>query len=89
MGANCGPGTGAFAQICRRLRDASGLPVWMKPNAGLPMLEGGQCRLLRCPPEAVAAHIPALVGPGPSSSGAAAEPAPSSSERSRGPPCHA
>jgi 5-methyltetrahydrofolate--homocysteine methyltransferase len=28
------------APICRRLRAACGLPIWIKPNAGLPKMEG-------------------------------------------------
>lgn len=42
VGANCGAGIGAFAGICGRLRGACGLPVWLKPNAGLPSVERGQ-----------------------------------------------
>jgi 5-methyltetrahydrofolate--homocysteine methyltransferase len=36
FGANCGQGIEAFLPICRRLRQASDLPIWIKPNAGLP-----------------------------------------------------
>src|SRR5690606_5367824 len=36
VGANCGNGPEGFIAICRRLGAASGLPVWIKPNAGLP-----------------------------------------------------
>jgi 5-methyltetrahydrofolate--homocysteine methyltransferase len=36
IGANCGQGIEAFLPICRRLRQAADLPIWMKPNAGLP-----------------------------------------------------
>jgi 5-methyltetrahydrofolate--homocysteine methyltransferase len=36
IGANCGQGIEAFLPICKRLRQATELPVWMKPNAGLP-----------------------------------------------------
>jgi methionine synthase I (cobalamin-dependent) len=36
LGANCGQGPAAFVPICRRLRAASHLPIWIKPNAGLP-----------------------------------------------------
>lgn len=40
IGANCGLGIEFFAPICRRLKIASGLPVWIKPNAGIPELIG-------------------------------------------------
>jgi len=36
IGANCGQGIEAFLPICRRIRQATDLPIWMKPNAGLP-----------------------------------------------------
>jgi len=36
IGANCGQGIEAFLPICSRLRQATDLPIWMKPNAGLP-----------------------------------------------------
>ena len=36
IGANCGQGIEAFVPICRRLRQATDLPIWIKPNAGLP-----------------------------------------------------
>ncbi|MGP8244606.1 MAG: homocysteine S-methyltransferase family protein [Bryobacteraceae bacterium] len=39
VGANCGVGVEYAAPICRRLRAACGLPIWIKPNAGLPRLE--------------------------------------------------
>ena len=41
LGANCGQGIEGFIPICRRMRSATDLPLWMKPNAGLPeMVEG-------------------------------------------------
>jgi 5-methyltetrahydrofolate--homocysteine methyltransferase len=36
VGANCGQGIEGFIPICKRMRAASGLPLWMKPNAGRP-----------------------------------------------------
>lgn len=42
IGANCGAGPDAFVDVCQRLKAASGLPVWIKPNAGLPTIEGGR-----------------------------------------------
>lgn len=59
LGANCGQGIEGFLPICRRLRAASSLPLWMKPNAGLPQLvDGRPCYTTT--PEAFAAHAPAL-----------------------------
>ena len=40
VGANCGVGVEYVKPICRRLHAACDLPIWIKPNAGLPKLEG-------------------------------------------------
>ena len=39
VGANCGQGIEGYVPICRRLRAATDLAVWIKPNAGLPEVE--------------------------------------------------
>ena len=41
VGANCGVGVEQVVPICRRLREACNLPIWIKPNAGLPSMKGG------------------------------------------------
>jgi methionine synthase I (cobalamin-dependent) len=41
IGANCGVGAREYIAICKRLVAACALPVWMKPNAGLPEIVGG------------------------------------------------
>jgi methionine synthase I (cobalamin-dependent) len=63
VGANCGAGPEVFAEVCRRLKAASGLPVWIKPNAGLPEMEGGRA-VYRMTPEAFASFLPGLVEAG-------------------------
>jgi methionine synthase I (cobalamin-dependent) len=40
VGANCGVGVERVVPICQRLRTATSLPIWIKPNAGLPTMEG-------------------------------------------------
>jgi 5-methyltetrahydrofolate--homocysteine methyltransferase len=40
VGANCGVGVELAVPICQRLHAACALPVWIKPNAGLPTMEG-------------------------------------------------
>jgi methionine synthase I (cobalamin-dependent) len=42
VGANCGAGPAEFVAICRRLHAVDGRGVWIKPNAGLPTIEGGR-----------------------------------------------
>jgi methionine synthase I (cobalamin-dependent) len=44
VGANCGVGVEHAAIVCRRLRAACDLPIWIKPNAGLPKMEGTAIR---------------------------------------------
>jgi methionine synthase I (cobalamin-dependent) len=44
VGANCGVGVERVVSICQRLRAATSLPVWIKPNAGLPSMEGAAVR---------------------------------------------
>jgi methionine synthase I (cobalamin-dependent) len=44
VGANCGVGVELAVPICQRLRAACDLPLWIKPNAGLPTLEGSGLR---------------------------------------------
>jgi methionine synthase I (cobalamin-dependent) len=59
VGANCGAGPEAFVSICRRLKQASRLPVWIKPNAGLPTLEAGRA-VYAMEPETFASYLPSL-----------------------------
>lgn len=44
VGANCGVGVESSVPICERLHAACSLPIWMKPNAGLPKMEGTAIR---------------------------------------------
>lgn len=44
VGANCGVGVEQAVAICRRLSAACDMPVWIKPNAGLPIVEGNTIR---------------------------------------------
>jgi methionine synthase I (cobalamin-dependent) len=40
VGATCGVGVEFAVPICQRLHAACDLPIWIKPNAGLPVMEG-------------------------------------------------
>lgn len=42
IGANCGQGVEGFVAIAQRLRAATGLPLWIKANAGLPEYVDGK-----------------------------------------------
>lgn len=60
IGANCGQGIAGFAAICKRLRAATELPIWLKPNAGLPRLEGDRA-IYDAQPQEFAASVPELI----------------------------
>ena len=41
IGDNCGMGTEYIVSICSRIRSTTNLPIWIKPNAGLPEVING------------------------------------------------
>lgn len=51
IGMNCGVGLGNAASLCARLRASTSLPLWVKPNAGLPVVVDGSVRYLTTPEE--------------------------------------
>jgi 5-methyltetrahydrofolate--homocysteine methyltransferase len=63
VGANCGLGIADYVPVCRRLRASTTLPVWIKPNAGLPEMEDGRT-VYRVAPAQFAECVPALVEAG-------------------------
>lgn len=63
IGANCGQGIEGYVSVCRRLKAATGHPIWIKANAGLPELVGGKTVYTTTPAE-FASHVPALVEAG-------------------------
>jgi methionine synthase I (cobalamin-dependent) len=63
VGANCGSGIERFGALCTRMHAASSLPVWIKPNAGLPAITAGGVAYTTTPAE-FASHIPALLAAG-------------------------
>ena len=63
IGSNCGQGIEGFIPVCRRMRAVTDLPLWMKPNAGLPEMIDGQA-VYRQSPEAFAEKALLLVEAG-------------------------
>src|SRR5690606_27192478 len=59
IGANCGQGIAGFAPICNRLKSATALPIWIKANAGLPVVVEGRAKYSTTP-ESFALFIPEL-----------------------------
>ena len=63
LGANCGQGIESYTALCERLHRSTPLPIWIKPNAGLPELVDGGTRY-QTGPEAFTKHAPALLAAG-------------------------
>jgi methionine synthase I (cobalamin-dependent) len=63
IGANCGQGIESYAALCLRLHNSTPLPIWIKPNAGMPELVEGGTRY-QTAPEAFVRHAPALLQAG-------------------------
>jgi methionine synthase I (cobalamin-dependent) len=63
IGANCGQGIAGYVGICRRLRSATGLPIWIKANAGIPVMVDDQ-PVYKTTPEEFAAYAPELIEAG-------------------------
>jgi len=55
VGANCARGIREFIPVCRRLAAATSLPIWIKPNAGLPEMVDGRAEYKITPAEFVEA----------------------------------
>jgi methionine synthase I (cobalamin-dependent) len=68
LGANCVAVDESFAALVHRLRDASGLPLWLKPSAGLPLVENGKVSY-PISPAAFAAQLDAALDAGASFAG--------------------
>ena len=64
VGANCGAGPESFAGVARRFKQAApGLLVWLKPNAGLPVVEGGKAVYVMTP-DVYVTYLPGLIEAG-------------------------
>jgi methionine synthase I (cobalamin-dependent) len=63
VGANCGQGIEGFIHICARMRKVTGLPIWMKPNAGIPEIIDGEV-IYRTTPDVFANFVPELLNSG-------------------------
>ncbi|MBW1641626.1 MAG: homocysteine S-methyltransferase family protein [Deltaproteobacteria bacterium] len=63
VGANCGQGIEGFIPICKRLRNATVLPIWMKPNAGFPEFEDGAV-VYKTTAKEFAGYVPELISVG-------------------------
>ena len=60
VGSNCGIGTKDIVEIARILRPVTTLPLWIKPNAGVPQLVKGKT-IYPETPEEMAKFTPDLI----------------------------
>ena len=63
IGANCGQGIEGYVPICARIKAATSLPVWIKPNAGMPVVVDGKA-IYKTTPEEFAGYAAALIQAG-------------------------
>jgi len=63
VGCNCGAGVATILPTVVALRANTELPLWVKPNAGLPELEDGQVVYKQTPDE-FGHHVPTLLDAG-------------------------
>ncbi len=63
IGANCGQGIESYVGVCKQLRAATNLPIWIKANAGVPQIENGEI-VYRTDATEFAKHGPNLVAAG-------------------------
>jgi methionine synthase I (cobalamin-dependent) len=63
VGANCGNGFASYVDICARIASATKLPVWIKPNGGLPEILDGKITY-RSTPEEFGSYVPAYIDAG-------------------------
>lgn len=63
VGSNCGWGIEGIIEVARIMRTATPLPLWFKPNAGIPELVDGKT-VYSDTPEEMASYLPALIEAG-------------------------
>lgn len=63
IGANCGQSIEGYLHLVKRLRQATTLPLWIKPNAGSPELVDGIAVYSQTPAE-FSSYVPSLVTAG-------------------------
>jgi len=63
VGANCGAGPENYVRLARMLRASTELPIWIKPNAGLPVVADGRTTFPMGPDD-FAAHVDELIAAG-------------------------
>jgi 5-methyltetrahydrofolate--homocysteine methyltransferase len=85
FGINCGRSLEDNLKALNELRSATSLPIWFKPNAGLPVLDENANPTYTISPEQMGAQVPFWIAAGAQIVGGAAAPARPTWARSRVP----
>ncbi len=64
IGTNCGRGPDHYTTLVKQLRSASDLPIWIKPNAGMPQPGKNGRTIFPVGPEEFASYVPDLLSAG-------------------------
>jgi methionine synthase I (cobalamin-dependent) len=64
IGANCGVGPDNYVKVAKLLRAESDLPIWIKPNAGVPTMGRDGRPKFPMTPQEFASFVPALLAAG-------------------------
>jgi len=64
LGVNCGRSLDENLQVLRDLRAATSLPLWFKPNAGMPHLDAQRNTVFDLTPEGMGASVPEWIAAG-------------------------
>lgn len=63
IGSNCGQGIEGFVKLCAKMKANTHLPIWIKGNAGLPVMEG-DAAIYKTTPETFASFAQPLLAAG-------------------------
>jgi len=64
VGANCGVGPENYVRVAELLAQATELPIWIKPNAGMPQVTPGGQTVFPMGADEFATHVPKLISAG-------------------------
>jgi 5-methyltetrahydrofolate--homocysteine methyltransferase len=64
IGANCGVGPDNYVKVAKLLRETSDLPIWIKPNAGVPTMGRDGRPKFPMTPQEFASFVPDLLAGG-------------------------
>jgi 5-methyltetrahydrofolate--homocysteine methyltransferase len=64
LGINCGRSLAENLKALQELRAATSLPLWFKPNAGIPLVDENGNAVYQTTPQQMAQQVPAWISAG-------------------------